>query len=283
MSREMPTVIMNAILSFKIGSLKDSIESSRFNIGEFTFLIDGRDIQFDFDCGLLTNMRVIGERVYIDYISYYDLVSNSKTISEDYITWYDIIGVDIYDITAEYLSKVSKIIDFGFDIYLAGDTDPIILEDLRIDNLYFKDDNKHYSVDQNVLFDWYCVVNNTHKMLPVSQNRILTEIYIDGVLKRLSSPIRFIPWYDSETDSIMLDVYIINLTINSDSTKIYNMVQDSLEYTTIYLEGDDGYYKVFEKSMIALYINPYFKDWYKFIYDYSLKDNTLKILKRIAN
>lgn len=148
---------------FKILALKNGkyetfteIADLSLSVGEFWFLIDGKDVHFDFDNYLLSER----EDGVFTYGSDYD-------VSDYYTEDLSNIGLSYSDLTPSFLSSVSEIRDFHLNFLIEengkekeidiGDADENILPDspfkIELLDLYFdgEEDEKEYRVKEEVL------------------------------------------------------------------------------------------------------------------------------------
>ena len=155
--------------TFKILALKDGKyealtkkEFSDLCVGGFTFLIDGKEVPFDFDAHVCNEDKGI-----FTYESGYGFVFNDFEPSDCYDRDLEEIGLSRAHLTPFFLSHVSEIKEFHLNFLIEengkekevdiGDADENILPDIpfkiELLDLYFEgeEDEKEYQVKKEVL------------------------------------------------------------------------------------------------------------------------------------
>lgn len=142
----LPRIQMQLEFSFK-GKNFDK-DFGYIDVGGFTFIINNKEIPFDFEA--YTNfIDERNERIYVEYVSGKGVFFNSYILDSCYHDEYKEIGLDLNDINAEYLSKVSEI----EEIYIGNDDIDKPIEDIKIHSISIIDiDNDiEYIIDKDII------------------------------------------------------------------------------------------------------------------------------------
>lgn len=128
------------------------------SVGGFCFIVDGKEIPFDWEAEAVNEM----EPGVFKYESGYGPFSNDHMLIDVYLEDYKKLGLEIGDITAEFLSKTSKIQEFhiNFDTKEVDDVEAGYADTpessylVELLNIWISDSlkpDKEYAVSQEVL------------------------------------------------------------------------------------------------------------------------------------
>lgn len=127
-------------------------EKDYIDLGGYTFIVDGKEIPFDFEAhGYSLNIE--NGRVYLEYESGRGFAFNEYDVDSCFDEEYEKLGLTRDDITAEFLASTTKINELYIAVYCNDELYELDSKNFKIDYIEFIDYNTNeiFKVDNDVL------------------------------------------------------------------------------------------------------------------------------------
>ena len=125
-------------------------ENADFSIGGFAIENEKGIIPFDFDASMSQSATLSARECHVDYISELDPVFNDFDVSNGFDEEYGKLALSHQDITAQFLSSATKLIEFYF-LCINEDKKPIPCE-ILVEKIDFRNENdEHFQIHSDVI------------------------------------------------------------------------------------------------------------------------------------
>lgn len=153
MKDEMPFVVMNATIEITLTCPWN--KEMYFDIGDFEFKINDKEIQFGFDASGYSITPIDANTIQINYESGHGPFFNDFNVSKEYFESWNEQNIEPHQITAEYLSKATDILEFYIDVDNPKErslSSTSNIEKASIKSITFSNEKAHsFAVDKNVI------------------------------------------------------------------------------------------------------------------------------------